>query len=299
MSNIREIKPLPLELLRELQGPEAVTKALGIANGKDGKDGENGKDGAPGVQGDKGDPGAKGDPGKSGKDGKDGKPGSNGRPGKDGKPGRVGKQGARGKQGPPGKQGKPGKPGKTGKQGRKGDRGLRGLKGAPGKDADMNKLTKAAEKVALKKVNDVNPVVDVNIIQDARSAQLVLTKADGSEEKNDFMLRVSGVNGRYARSKINELSSDSSGGTLSEDTILYLASIAPSTATYTDDKLTTLTYSDFQGITNHTKSLTYTGNELTATQEIFDYDGKTWTVDITLTYSSGVWQSKNINISKV
>jgi len=63
--------------------------------------------------------------------------------------------------------------------------------------------------------------------------------------------------------------------------------------------LTSLTYTDFQGITNHTKTLTYTGDELTSTQEVFDYDAVTWTVDITLTYLSGVWQTKNINISKV
>jgi hypothetical protein len=67
--------------------------------------------------------------------------------------------------------------------------------------------------------------------------------------------------------------------------VLYLASIAPWTSTYSGGKLTSLAYSDFENITSHTKTFTYTGSNLTSTQEIFTYDGDTWTLDHTYTYS--------------
>ncbi len=207
----------------------------------------------------------------------------------------------KGDKGDPGKSIK-GDPGKSIK-GNKGDRGLRGLKGKAGKDAkpvDMVKLVKAAEDVASTAIKSFNPIVDVNIEQDSEGAKLLLTKSDGEVVENRFQLRVSSSNGRYTRTKINELEKEIESIQVSEDSILYMASIAPSTATYTGELITLLTYDSFSGITNHTKTLGYdTSDQLTTTQEIFDYNSQTWTIDISLTYVNGIWQTKSINIAKV
>ena len=300
--NVLKAKDLPLGLARQVLPKEEILKTLNIdlVPGKDGKDGEDGKDGKNAIVVLK--EAVADNPeivlgcdylvkALKGKDGEDGKNGLNGKPGKDGKNGLNGKSGKDGKNG---LNGKPGKDGKNGIKGKDGKNGKNGLNGKPGKNPSKRELTKAIrdELTTELQKNKIVSVTDVNIEQHQSGADLVLNMSDGEVRRNKFTLQFSAAAPR--KTKISEESS-----TLPEDTILYLASIAPSTATYTDDKLTTLTYSDFQGITNHTKTLTYTNDLLTSTQENFDYDGRTWTVDITLTYSSGVWQSKNINISKV
>lgn len=194
--------------------------------------------------------------------------GADGVNGIDGKDGQNGLDGRNGKDGQHGTNGIDGKDGKDGLNGRDGKDGLNG-RGIAG--------TRLDEK------------------------NLIIIYDDGFEEN---VGRVVGEDGRDGLDGMNggviSASAPVQGGsTLPEDTILYLASIAPSTATYTGDKITLLTYDDFQDITNHTKTLAYTGDDLTQTVEGFVYDSKTWTVTIDLTYLSGVWQTKSINIVKV
>lgn len=241
--------------------------------------------------------------------GKDGEQGIQGPQGKQGPQGEQGLQGIRGPQGeqglrgekgdsiigprgPRGPEGKAGKDGLRGMPGRRGEQGRPGRDGKKGKDFKVRDMSKK-DIAFLKDTLITKGVKDLTIKEEASHLVFTVLYDDGSKK----VKKVSKGGGDTVF--VGGGGSPAPVTALPEDTILYLASIAPSTATYTDDKLTTLTYSDFQGITNHTKTLTYTGDLLTSTQENFDYDGRTWTVDITLTYSSGVWQSKNINISKV
>jgi hypothetical protein len=82
-----------------------------------------------------------------------------------------------------------------------------------------------------------------------------------------------------------------------EEMILFLAGEAPGTASYDGNEISAIVYNDFEGITNHTKSFTFTGKNLTNTQEIFDYNSQNWTVDVTLGYSGKLWQSKSVTIT--
>lgn len=68
---------------------------------------------------------------------------------------------------------------------------------------------------------------------------------------------------------------------------------------YTGDQLTSITYADFEGVTNHTKSLTYVGDNLTEIQEIFDYDGNNYTYDVELFYSGNFVSSKTATLTVV
>tara|TARA_R110002020_G_scaffold213427_1_gene420225 strand:+ start:25381 stop:26208 length:828 start_codon:yes stop_codon:yes gene_type:complete len=180
------------------------------------------------------------------------------------------------------------------------------LKGEDGKSPSKEELDSLIEEALETVFEEINPIVDFDISQDQKGLSLNIKKANGEEDSKPFNLsfqnigRSGGGGGAGTSRRIRQLEAEvDTLQTQNENSVLYFASIAPSTGTYTGDQLTLLTYDDFLGITNHTKELTYTGEELTSTQEIFLYEGTTWTVDITLTYSSGVWQTKNINISKV
>lgn len=198
--------------------------------------------------------------------------------GKDGADGINGKDGERGRQGLQGKQGTTGRDGvrgPAGPQGEKGDKGdsIKGDKGDKGKDG------RGIDRMYI------------------RRGDLYIIYTDGEEVNLGRVEGQQGIQG--PRGFSGGVSTTSGSSSLPEDSILYLASIAPSTATYTGDKITLLTYDDFQDITSHTKTLAYTGDDLTQTVEGFVYDSKTWTVTIDLTYLSGVWQTKSINIVKV
>lgn len=203
--------------------------------------------------------------------------GVNGIDGKDGLDGVIGPQGRQGIQGKQGTSGRDGARGPVGPRGEKGEKGdsIQGPQGEAGKDG------RGVQKTFIQK------------------GHLYIIYTDGSEVNLGRVEGPQGIQGMRGRSGGFVSVGSSSSSTVPEDAILYLASIAPSTATYTGDKITLLTYDSFQKITNHTKTLSYTGDELTSTQEIFDYNGQTWTVDITLTYSAGIWQSKSITINKV
>jgi len=228
--------------------------------------------------------------------------GSVGPQGEQGIRGPQGEQGLRGEKGDSivGPRGPKGPQGKTGNEGVRGLPGQRGEQGRPGRDGKKGKDFKVRDMsrrdiAFLKDTLTTKGVKDIDIKEEASQLVFTITYDDGSKKVEKVA--------KGGGSTVVVRGGGGGGSTpvtgLPEDTILYLASIAPSTGSYTDEKLTLLTYSDFQGITNHTKTLTYTVDELTSTQEVFDYDNRTWTVDITLTYLAGVWQSKNINISKV
>ena len=230
-----------------------------------------------GQRGVKGKTGVVGVPGKPGERGETGLTGAKGERGLTGAKGERGLTGNRGNKGLPGERGKSGERGLTGAKGERGPRGERGPKGKEGKDGKDALKTKVVKDIV------------------------------ASRERSKIILGVKYTDGTDKDITINQKgdvafvggSGNTTTSNLPEDTILYLASIAPSTATYQGNKLQTITYSDFQGITNHTKALTYSGNSLTDTQEIFTYSNKTWTIDVTLTYAAGVWQSKSITITKV
>ena len=246
--------------------------------------GPQGPNGDPGVPGVKGTDGIDGDHGFDGRDGRDGKDGNHGKPGAIGRSGQDGKNGKDGSKGKPGQKGAPGVHGKKGKDG---DIGRAGI------DSDIRNLSEID--LAFLKDNLVGNVVDTFAVND-NDEKTIFTIGYTKAKDQTFevlkprpgVVRVSGGVGG---------NSNNTGE--GEGSILYMASIAPSTATYTVDKITLLTYGDFQGITGHTKSLTYTGSELTSTEEVFEYKSQTWTVDVGLIYSAGVWQSKTISISKV
>ena len=249
-----------------------IKKITPLVKGLKGDKGEVGLRGARGIQGEQGPRGAQG---------------------------LKGEQGERGEQGDSiiGPRGPKGTQGEVGKRGERGLRGYKGIQGRPGKDApaiSVRELSKQDQNF-LKDLIGKKAVADLEIDEKAGSVEFTIKYTDGKFKKKSIEKGGGDTGVFYQREKGTPVIPD----VLPEDTILYLASIAPSTGSYTGGKLTSFTYTDFQGITNHTKTLTYTGDELTSTQEVFDYDAVTWTVDITLTYLSGVWQTKNINISKV
>lgn len=61
---------------------------------------------------------------------------------------------------------------------------------------------------------------------------------------------------------------------------------------YTGEQLTRIDYTDFEGITNHTKTLTYNGVSLESVSELFTYNGDTWEYDTSFNYNDGKLASK-------
>jgi hypothetical protein len=80
--------------------------------------------------------------------------------------------------------------------------------------------------------------------------------------------------------------------------VLYLASIAPITSVVGSPP-TSVSYSDFNNITNHTKEITYTSGLPTTVVEEFDYAGETWTVTKVITYNAGVPASTTLTVDRV
>ena len=118
---------------------------------------------------------------------------------------------------------------------------------------------------------------------------MVLQPAVRIKTTSREIVNTSGVSGINVEQALDYL--------LNEIGAIYLASLADWTATYSGSQLTTLTYSDYEGITNHSKTFTYTGSNLTSTSETFDYNGESWTIAVTLTYSSGKVQTKSTVIT--
>jgi hypothetical protein len=87
--------------------------------------------------------------------------------------------------------------------------------------------------------------------------------------------------------------------TKEDSDIIRQAGSGNNTLSYIADVLDSITYSDTATITNNTKSLTYTSEVLTGISHVFDYDGQTWTVTTTLTYTGSSLTGKTITVNKV
>ena len=74
--------------------------------------------------------------------------------------------------------------------------------------------------------------------------------------------------------------------------VLGIASKAGGAFTYISGALDLITYADNDGITSHTKQLTYTTGKLTQTTEIFTYESQVWTVVIDFTYTGDTLTAK-------
>lgn len=74
-----------------------------------------------------------------------------------------------------------------------------------------------------------------------------------------------------------------------ESAIFRDASKRPKVATlnYAGDVLASISFSDGDGYTSHTRTFTYTGITLTGVTESFVFGGSLWTSDKLLGYSSG------------
>lgn len=82
--------------------------------------------------------------------------------------------------------------------------------------------------------------------------------------------------------------------------VLYLADESPASSyAYTDGSLTSVSYSNYSGITNHTKDITYTSGNISQIVRTFTYDGQTWVVTTDLTYSNDLIATKSITINKI
>ena len=81
--------------------------------------------------------------------------------------------------------------------------------------------------------------------------------------------------------------------------VIRQAGSGDSTLSYIADVLDSITYSDTATITNNSKSFTYTSEVLTGISHVFDYDGQTWTVTTTLTYTGSSLTGKTITVNKV
>ena len=230
--------------------------------------------------------------------------GDKGTPGDKGEKGEKGDRGLQGFKGDKGDKGTPGDKGEKGDRGRqgfKGDRGLRGFKGdlgRPGKDGKDGKdgIVRTEDVLKLKDQLVGTHVTDIEIDNTDRDPVLVIKYNNKKDKKLTIkssvpqggVLRVGGsttiVNQGEGQTDLQVID-ESEGGN--------------SSGSYTSSKLTLITFADTDKYTNNTKTLNYTGDELTQTVNVFDYEDQTWTVTRDYTYLAGVWQTKSINITKV
>lgn len=82
-----------------------------------------------------------------------------------------------------------------------------------------------------------------------------------------------------------------------ETLVLQLAREANITdMVYTVNNLTSVTYADYKGVTSHTKTLSYTLNNLTQTIEAFSYRSESWTVTTDFGYVGNDLDTRTQNI---
>ena len=258
-----------------------ITPYTPILTGKQGPQGIQGEQGPQGIQGEQGPQGDQGERGLQGEQG------IQGPPGKDGV----------GLVGPKGDQGLRGERGLQGKQGRKGERGLRGFKGEKGrdgKDFDIKTLKPNEIKLLQKKLIG-RYIIDVDIKDTREKATITIKYSDNTKDVQTIQKPATGGVLRVGGSTtvINQ------GEGQTDLQVIDEAEGGNSSGSYTSDKLTLITFADTDKYTNNTKTLNYTGDELTQTVNVFDYEGQTWTVTRDYTYLAGVWQTKSINIVKV
>lgn len=100
---------------------------------------------------------------------------------------------------------------------------------------------------------------------------------------------------------VSDIIVQSTGGVITGETagdILSRASRAGvSVYVYAGEQLTNITYEDFEDVTFHVKELNYTGKQLTSSTEVFTYDGKIWTYDLTFSYTGEQLTSKSATLT--
>ena len=86
-----------------------------------------------------------------------------------------------------------------------------------------------------------------------------------------------------------------------ESSIIALSKSRAKTATltYSSGVLTSISYSSGDGFTAHTRTLGYSGSDLTSVVEAFTYGGEVWTLTKTLAYSSGALITVTNSLSRV
>ncbi len=86
-----------------------------------------------------------------------------------------------------------------------------------------------------------------------------------------------------------------------ESAILALSQSRAKTATmvYSGDTLTQVGYSSGDGFSVHSKTLGYTGNDLTSVVEVFTYASEVWTLTKTLAYAGGKLDTVTNSLSRV
>jgi len=102
---------------------------------------------------------------------------------------------------------------------------------------------------------------------------------------NDISSNTSLIDGNTSRIEALEAFGDN--GYTNTKLVLYIASLAERSS-IVGSPPTSIIYSDYEGITAHSKAVTYTSGQPTLVVETFEYNGDTWTTTKTITYSSGV-----------
>lgn len=133
----------------------------------------------------------------------------------------------------------------------------------------------SANSIAVTQSNVASPTISV---QDGTSVSLI----------NATPLTVDILNTRLISGEGSEL-------TISE--LLAKADLAGTASFgYTNGDLTSISYSDYDGITNNSKTLSYLNGSLDQVQHSFVYSSVTWTITKSFTYTNGVLTGKNTNI---
>ena len=222
-------------------------------------------------------------PGKDGIDGKDIKASDivSALKGPKGDPGMNGADGVDGKDGKNGIDGKPGQDGEIGPRGPQGPPGPKGDKGNPGADGEDGQ--------------DGVGIQNVRIVRN----DLIITFTTGEQRNVGRVVGERGPIGPRGQSGVSLGDTINQGDGQTDLQVITESEGGNSSGSYTSDKLTLITFEDTDKYTNNTKTLNYTGDEMTQTVNVFDYEGQTWTVTRDYTYLAGVWQTKSINIVKV
>lgn len=66
---------------------------------------------------------------------------------------------------------------------------------------------------------------------------------------------------------------------------------------YTGDQLTSIAYADFEGVTGHSKTLTYSGDNISSTSESYAYENRDWTYNVSFTYTGNKLTAKSATLT--
>lgn len=137
----------------------------------------------------------------------------------------------------------------------------------------------------LRKNKTKTPVIDIEEIKDLNMGKRYLRVHYANGKSKDVDITVAlGV--RTVTSNTPAV------GAATDAQVIHLASTAGASFVYIGNVLDRIDYLDYDGVTSHTKQLTYTSGNLTKTTEIFTYESQVWTVVIDFTYTGDTLTSK-------